>query len=247
MIKRLVSEWLGSFSLVFFGCGCTALASGYLQSDVAVIYQATVFGLVVAVLFHLLRPVSGAHFNPAVTIGFALADRFSIRDLVPYIAVQLVGAVCGAAALYVVVCGRGSVPVDAANFSPNGYGEHSPNGYSAGSAMIVEALVTFIFVLVNLAISRRNAVRFGGAALVGVSLMLCTLIAMPVTNASMNPARSTGIALVAGGYALDQLWLFWAAPLLGGLMAGLLYPLFARGGQPPKSARAVKSFGNQLS
>jgi aquaporin Z len=187
MLKRLTSECVGSFSLVFFGCGSTVIAGGYFCPDMEMVCQAAAFGLASTMLFYVLRPVSGAHFNPAVTVAFAIADRFPIRDLVPYIVAQVAGAIGGAMVLYVVASGRGDVSMNLATLGANGYGAHSPAGYHIRSALIVEALGTFVFVLVNLAALSSRVAGFSGPALIGVSMTLCSLIAIPVTNASMNP------------------------------------------------------------
>lgn len=247
MIRKLIGEWFGCFFLVFFGCGCTALAGATIRPELAAIYQAVAFGLAYTVLFQILRPVSSAHFNPAVTIGFAIANRFPVRDLVPYIAAQVTGAAAGAVVLYAIASGRTHLPIHTSLLGPNGYGEHSPGNYPVQSALIVEALATFVFVLVNLSVTRLRASRLGGAALIGLSMTLCSLIAVPVTNASLNPARSTGIALIVGGWALDELWLFWAAPLAGGLLAGIAYPLLIRAKPRIQRPGTDRAFGEQAS
>jgi aquaporin Z len=228
MFKKMLGECVGTFSLVFFGCGCTALASGYFRTDLGLICQAVAFGLAATTLVYVLRPISCAHFNPAVTVGFAVANRFPIRDLLPIIAAQVCGAVAGTWILYVVASARPGAPPDLIALGANGYGAHSPARYQLHAALIVEVLMAFVFVLVNLAVTSGKRMRIGGAALIGLSLTLCSLLAIPVTNASINPARSTGPALVMGGWALDQLWLFWAAPLIGGVLAGFFFPMLQR-------------------
>ncbi|WP_158937203.1 aquaporin [Burkholderia sp. S171] len=228
MFKKLIGECVGSFSLVFFGCGSTALASGYFRPDMGLVCQAMAFGLAATTLVYVLRPLCAAHFNPAVTVGFAIANRFPVRDLVPTITAQVAGATVGGWLLYIVASGRTGVSPDLIAFGANGYGAHSPAGYQLHAALIVEALMTFAFVLVTLSVASGRQARFNGAVLIGLSLTLCSLLAIPVTNGSLNPARSTGAALVAGGWALDQLWLFWAAPLAGGVLAGLVYPMLQR-------------------
>jgi aquaporin Z len=228
MFKKLIGECLGSFSLVFFGCGSTVLASGYFRPDMGLICQAVAFGLAATTLVYVLRPVCAAHFNPAVTVGFAIANRFPVRDLAPTIGAQVAGAIAGGWLLYVVASGRTGASPDLIAFGANGYGVHSPARYQLHAALIVEVLMTFVFVLVRLSVASGKHARFNGAVLIGLSLTLCSLIAVPVTNASLNPARSTGVALVVGGWALDQLWLFWAAPFAGGLLAGLVHPMLQR-------------------
>jgi aquaporin Z len=228
VIRKMIAECAGSFSLMFFGSGCTVLASGILRSDVRLLCQSLAIGLVAAALVYFVRRVSGAHFNPAVTVGFAIANRFPVCDLVPYIAAQVSGAIAGAALLYVVASGRQGFVPDLSTFGANGYGAHSPGRYQWHAALIVEALMTFAFVLVKLAVTFDKRARQSEPIIVGLALALSSLAAIPVTNASMNPARSTGLAFVVGGWALDQLWLFWAAPLAGGVLAGLFQPLIAR-------------------
>ena len=225
MIRSAIAECAGTFSLVFFGCGCSVLTSGYLHSDVRLIWQAVVLGLLATILVYLIRPLSGAHFNPAVTVGFAIANRFSVRDLVPYLVAQVGGAIAGAALLYFVASGRQGVHPDLSRFGANGYGAHSPGRYQLHAALIVEVMLTFAFVLVYLVVASSKRARLAGPFVIGLAFALMSPMAMPVTNASMNPARSTGLALVVGGWALDQLWLFWAAPLAGGVLAGLLHPV----------------------
>ncbi|WP_082508375.1 aquaporin [Burkholderia sp. Leaf177] len=228
IFKKMLGECVGTFSLVFFGCGCTALASGYFRADLGLICQAVAFGLAATTLVHVLRPISYAHFNPAVTVGFAIVNRFPIRELIPAIAAQVFGAMVGAWLLYVVVSARPGASPDFVAFGVNGYDAHSPAQYQLHAALIVEVLMTFVFVLVNLVVASGKRMRMGGPALIGLSLTLCSLLAIPVTNASINPARSTGPAVVMGGWALDQLWLFWAAPLAGGVLAGLFFPMLQR-------------------
>lgn len=247
MIRRLIGEWFGCFFLIFFGCGCTALASATMHPEMAAIYPAVAFGLAYTVLFHVLRPISSAHFNPAVTIGFAIANRFPVRDLVPYICAQVSGAAAGAFVLQSIVSGRVSFLAYPSLLGPNGYGEHSPGGYSVQSAWVVEVLTTFVFVLVNLSVASRRSARLSGGALIGISMTLCSMIALPVTNASLNPAHSTGTAFVVGGWALDELWLFWAAPLAGGLLAGIVYPLLMRAKPRKKSHSADHILSEHLS
>jgi aquaporin Z len=228
VIRRAIAECAGTFSLVFFGCGVSVLTGGYLHSDVGLLCQAVVLGALTTSLVYLIQPVSGAHFNPAVTIGFAIANRFPVRDLVPYLVAQVGGAIAGAALLYFVASGRQGVHLELSAFGANGYGAYSPGRYGLHAALIVETLLTFAFVLVYLIVAPAKHARLSGPIVIGLAFALLSLMAIPVTNASMNPARSTGIALVVGGWALDQLWLFWAAPLAGGMLAGLLHPVVMR-------------------
>jgi aquaporin Z len=240
VIRKMIAECAGSFSLMFFGSGCTVLASGLLRHDIRLLCQSLAIGVVATALVYFARRLSGAHFNPAVTIGFAIANRFPVRDLVPYIVAQVSGAIAGASLLYYVVSGRQGFGPDLSTFGANGYGAHSPGRYQWHAALIVEVLVTFAFVLVKLAVGVDKRARASEPIVIGIALTLASLVAIPVTNASMNPASSTGLALVVGGWALDQLWLFWAAPLAGGVLAGLLHPVLARHmcDTPPPQERA---------
>jgi aquaporin Z len=228
VIRRAIAECAGTFSLVFIGCGCSVLASGYLHSNVGLLCQAAILGLLTTTLVYLIRPLSGAHFNPAVTVGLAIANRFPVRDLIPYLIAQVGGAIAGAALLYFVASGRQGVHPVLSRFGANGYGAHSPARYELHAAFIVELLLTFAFVFVYLIVASNKRAHLAGPVVIGLAFGLMSLMAMPVTNASMNPARSTALALVVGGWALDQLWLFWAAPLAGGVLAGLLHPVLIR-------------------
>jgi aquaporin Z len=230
MFKKLIGECVGSFALVFLGCGSTVLASAHFSPALGIVCQAVAFGLAATTLVYVLRSVSCTHFNPAITVGFAIANRFPVRDLVPAIAAQVGGASAGGWLLYIVASGSSSGSPALIAFGANGYGAHSPDGYQWQTALFVEAFMTFVFVLVNLKVASSRYARTSGPMLIGLSLTLCSLLAVPVTSASMNPARSTATALVVGGCALDQLWLFWAAPLAGGVLAGLFYPILQRGG-----------------
>jgi aquaporin Z len=214
--------------LLLFGSGCTVLASGALRHDMRLLCQSLAIGIVTAVLVCFVRRLSGAHFNPAVTVGFAVANRFPVRDLVPYIVAQVGGAIAGVSLLYYMASGRQGFGPDLATFGANGYGVHSPGRYGWQAAFTVEALLTFAFVLIRLLLRSDKRNRISEPIVIGIALALASLVAIPVSNASMNPARSTGLALVVGDWALDQLWLFWAAPLAGGLLAGLLHPVLAR-------------------
>jgi aquaporin Z len=227
VIKRLTAECAGTCWLVFVGCGCNLLAFGYPETEAGSFVQASAFGLAVMTLVYFLRPLSGAHFNPAVSVGFAVANRFPVRDLVPYTLAQLAGAFIAAALLFAIAAARPGFDVMLSDLGANGYGDHSPGNYRLSAALLVEVLLTCVFVLVNLAAEGKRRTRVGGPLMIGVTLTLAYLLSLPVTGGSLNPARSTGPALLVGGWALDQLWMFWAAPLVGGVLAGLVYPLFA--------------------
>lgn len=222
MTKRLLAEFLGTFWLVFGGCGSAVLAAAYPELGIGFAGVALAFGLTVLTMAYAVGGISGGHFNPAVTVGLLAAGKFDARDLVPYVVAQLVGAVVAALALYLVVSGKADF-VSVGGFASNGYGEASPGGYSLTSALVIEVLLTFFFLIVILG-STSGRVPAGFAPIaIGLALTLIHLISIPVTNTSVNPARSTGVALFAEGPALAQLWLFWVAPLVGAAIAGVVY------------------------
>jgi len=222
MMRKLLAEFIGTFWLVLGGCGSAVLAATFPGVGIGLAGVSLAFGLTVLTGAYALGPVSGGHFNPAVTVGLWAGGRFPARDVVSYIVAQVAGAIAGAAVLYVIASGKPGFDL-AAGFASNGYGEHSPGGYALGSALVTEVVMTFMFVLVILGATHKRApVGFAGLA-IGLALTLVHLVSIPITNTSVNPARSTGPALFVGGWALAQLWLFWLAPLAGGLLAGLLH------------------------
>lgn len=221
--KRLAVEGVGTAWLVFIGCGSIVLNAGGAQPGYGVLEISLAFGLALATATYTLGRLSGAHFNPVVTVGFAAANRFPICDLIPYIAAQLLGAVAGATLLAYVASGRPGFDLAASEFGANGFGDHSPSDYQLHSAAVIELVMSFSFVMANLAISRRGVSRSVAPLVKGACFALVYLVALPVTNGAVNPARSTGPALLVGDWALDQLWLFWAAPMAGGVLAGILY------------------------
>ena len=222
MFRKCLAEFIGTFWLVLGGCGSAVLAATFPAVGIGFAGVALAFGLTVLTGAYALGPVSGGHFNPAVTVGLWAGGRFPARQIGPYILVQVAGAIAAAAVLYAIASGKPGFDA-AAGFAANGYGAHSPGNYSLGSALITEIVMTFMFVLIILGATHTRApVGFAGLA-IGLALTLIHLISIPVTNTSVNPARSTGPALFAGSWALAQLWLFWLAPLLGGVLAGMLY------------------------
>jgi aquaporin Z len=222
MVKKYVAEFIGTFWLVLGGCGSAVLAANFPEVGIGFAGVALAFGLTVLTAAYALGPVSGGHFNPAVTVGLWAGGRFPARHIVPYVIVQVAGAIVAAAVLYAIASGKPGFDA-AAGFAANGYGEHSPGHYSLTASLITELVMTFMFVLIILGATHTRApVGFAGLA-IGLALTLVHLISIPVTNTSVNPARSTGPALFAGSWALAQLWLFWLAPLLGGVLAGMLY------------------------
>jgi aquaporin Z len=239
--RRVWAEFLGTFWLVFGGCGSAVLAAAFPQLGIGFAGVALAFGLTLLTMAYTIGPISGCHINPAVTFGLWLAKRFPARDVIPYMIAQVVGAIAAAAVLYLVASGKpGWVP---GQFASNGYGPLSPGGYGPGAAIIAEIVLTFGFLMVILgATDKRAPVGFAGIA-IGLALTLIHLISIPIDNTSVNPARSTGPALFAGGAELSQLWLFWIAPLVGGGLAGLVYPtLFgAEVSEEPIVGKAVTS------
>lgn len=240
MPAKLTAEFIGTFWLVLGGCGSAVLAAGFPELGIGFAGVALAFGLTVLTGAYALGPISGAHFNPAVTVGLWAGGRFPAAQIVPYIAAQLVGAIAAAAVLYVIASGRPGFDL-AAGFAANGYGEHSPGGYSMSAALISELVMTFMFLIVILGATHKRApVGFAGIA-IGLALTLIHLISIPVTNTSVNPARSTGPALFVGGWALAQLWLFWLAPIVGAAIAGWVYrtALESEKAEPPVTGRVT--------
>ncbi|MDF0659365.1 aquaporin Z [Rhizobium sp. BC49] len=221
MRKSLVAEFLGTFWLVFGGCGSAVLAAAYPELGIGFVGVAFAFGLTVLTMAYAVGGISGGHFNPAVSLGLTVAGRFPAARLLPYIVVQAVGAVAAAALLYLIASGKAGFELG--GFAANGYGDHSPGGYSLLSALLIEVLLTMFFLIIILG-STSSRVPAGFAPLaIGLALTLIHLVSIPVTNTSVNPARSTGQALFVGGWALQQLWLFWIAPLAGGVLGGLVW------------------------
>ncbi|MBY3156951.1 aquaporin Z [Rhizobium laguerreae] len=221
MQKSLVAEFLGTFWLVFGGCGSAVLAAAYPELGIGFAGVAFAFGLTVLTMAYAVGGISGGHFNPAVSLGLTVAGRFPAARLVPYIVVQVVGAIAAAALLYLIASGKAGFELG--GFAANGYGDHSPGGYSLLSALLIEVLLTMFFLIIILG-STSSRVPAGFAPLaIGLGLTLIHLVSIPVTNTSVNPARSTGQALFVGGWAQQQLWLFWIAPLAGGALGGLVW------------------------
>ncbi|MDV4156118.1 aquaporin Z [Rhizobium brockwellii] len=221
MQKSLVAEFLGTFWLVFGGCGSAVLAAAYPELGIGFVGVAFAFGLTVLTMAYAVGGISGGHFNPAVSLGLTVAGRFPAARLVPYIVVQVIGAIAAAALLYLIASGKAGFELG--GFAANGYGDHSPGGYSLLSALLIEVLLTMFFLIIILG-STSSRVPAGFAPLaIGLGLTLIHLVSIPVTNTSVNPARSTGQALFVGGWALQQLWLFWIAPLAGGALGGLVW------------------------
>ena len=220
---RLSAEALGTFWLVLGGCGTAVLAATFPRTGVGFLGVALAFGLTVLTMAYAVGHVSGAHFNPAVTVGLACSGRFAWKDVPAYVVTQVVAATAAATVLFVIANGKPGFSAHASGFAANGYGDHSPGGYSLLSALVIEVVLTAFFLYVILgATDGRAPVGFAPIA-IGLALTLIHLISIPVTNTSVNPARSTGVAFFAGGWAQAQLWLFWVAPLVGGAIAGATY------------------------
>lgn len=221
MQKQLGAEALGTFWLVFGGCGSAILAAGVPDLGIGFLGVALAFGLTVVTMAYAVGGISGAHFNPAVTVGLAVAGRFPSGRVLPYIVAQLIGAILAAAVLYVIATGKPGAEIG--SFASNGYGTASPQGYSMLSALVIEIVLTAFFLIVILGATHGRApVGFAPLA-IGLTLTLIHLISIPVTNTSVNPARSTSQALFAGGTALSQLWLFWVAPLIGAAIGAIIW------------------------
>jgi aquaporin Z len=235
---KLAAEFLGTFWLVLGGCGSAVLAAAFPQVGIGLLGVSLAFGLTVLTGAYALGPISGGHFNPAVSVGLCVGGRFPASQLPGYIAAQLVGAVAGAGVLYLIASGKADFSL-AAGFASNGYGAHSPGSYSLLAALVTELVMTFMFLIVILGATHTRApVGFAGIA-IGLALTLIHLISIPVTNTSVNPARSTGPAIFVGEWALEQLWLFWIAPILGAAAAGFTHRALLEGPfiEPPITGR----------
>lgn len=219
MTPKLAAEFLGTFWLVLGGCGSAVLAAAFPELGIGFVGVSLAFGLTVLTAAYALGPISGGHFNPAVSFGLWAGGRFPAAHLLPYVAVQVAGAILAAAVLYFIASGKAGFDLSG-GFASNGFGEHSPGKYGLGAALVTEVVMTFMFLIVILGATHKRApVGFAGIA-IGLALTLIHLISIPVTNTSVNPARSTGPALFVGGWALQQLWLFWIAPIVGAVLAG---------------------------
>jgi aquaporin Z len=220
--KKLGAEFIGTFWLVLGGCGSAVLAATFPQTGIGFLGVALAFGLTLLTMVYAIGRISGCHINPAVSFGLWAGGKLPGKDLVPYVIAQVAGAIAASAVLYLIASGKAGFDL-AGGFASNGYGEHSPGGYSLLACLVTEAVMTFMFVFIILgAIHKLSPAGFAGIA-IGLSLTLVHLFTIPVTNCSVNPASSTGPALFAGGWALSQLWLFWVAPIVGALLAGLIY------------------------
>ncbi len=238
LTKKACAEFIGTFWLVFGGCGSAVLAAAFPGLGIGFAGVALAFGLTVLTMAYAIGHISGCHLNPAVSVGLAVGKRFPASELPAYIVAQVLGAIAAAGVLFVIATGKAGFSV-AGGFASNGYGEHSPGGYSLAACLVAELVLTFIFLLVILgSTDKRAPVGFAPIA-IGLCLTLIHLINIPVTNTSVNPARSTGQAIFAGGWAIQQLWLFWVAPIIGAAVAGLVYEAIWK--EPAPAAADVKA------
>jgi len=236
--KRLAAEGIGTFWLVFGGCGSAVLAAAFPEVGIGLLGVSLAFGLTVLTMAFAIGHISGCHLNPAVTVGLATGRRFPWSEVIPYMIAQVVGAVVAAFVLYIIASGKEGFSLSG-GFAANGYGVHSPGGYSLMAALVAEVVLTFMFLMVILGATDARAPAGFAPIAIGLALTLIHLISIPVTNTSVNPARSTGPALFVGGWALAQLWLFWLAPLLGAFLAGLAYPAVAGEAVAPRVQAAT--------
>ena len=225
--KRVSAEFFGTFWLVFGGCGSAVLAAAFPHVGIGLLGVALAFGLTVLTMAYAIGHISGCHLNPAVSVGLVIAGRFSSKDLAGYVLAQVAGGIAGAGVLYIIASGKPGFDVSG-GFASNGFGEHSPGGYSLVACAVAEGVLTFGFLMIILGSTDKRAPAGFAPIAIGLGLTLIHLIGIPVTNLSVNPARSTGPALFVGGWALSQLWLFWLAPIAGAAAAGWAYPALAR-------------------
>jgi aquaporin Z len=223
--KRAAAEFFGTFWLVFGGCGSAVIAAAFPQLGIGFAGVSLAFGLTVLTMAFAIGHVSGCHLNPAVSIGLVVAKRFSVRDLLPYIVAQVAGGIAASGVLYIIASGKAGFSL-AGGFASNGYGAHSPGGYSMPACFLAEVVLTAFFLLVILGSTDERAPKGFAPIAIGLCLTLIHLISIPITNTSVNPARSTGPALFVGGWATGQLWLFWVAPIVGAIIGGLISQFF---------------------
>jgi aquaporin Z len=234
--KRATAEFIGTFWLVFGGCGSAVLAAAFPSVGIGLLGVSLAFGLTVLTMAFAIGHISGCHLNPAVSVGLVVGKRFPASDLLAYVLAQVAGAIAAAGVLYTIASGKAGFDL-AAGFASNGYGAHSPGEYSLLACLVAEVVLTFMFLMIILGATDRRAPAGFAPIPIGLALTLIHLIGIPVTNLSVNPARSTGPALFVGGWALQQLWLFWLAPIVGAAIAGVIYPMVAS--EPEASAKAA--------
>jgi aquaporin Z len=231
MSKRIAAEFMGTLWLVLGGCGSAVISAAFPNFGIGILGVAFAFGLTVLTMAYAIGPISGAHLNPAVSLGLWISGRFKARELPAYIIAQVIGGIVGAGILYVIATGSAAFTPQG-GFATNGYGEHSPGQYTLLASAVTEVVMTFMFLMIILGATDRRAPAGMAPIAIGLALTLIHLISIPVTNTSVNPARSTGPALFVGGAAIEQLWLFWVAPIVGALLAGMAYRFFAEPREP---------------
>ncbi len=226
LIKKISAEFIGTLWLVLGGCGSAVLAATFPDVGIGLLGVSLAFGLTVLTMAFAIGHISGCHLNPAVSLGLWSGGRFSTAELGPYIAAQVAGGIAGAAILYLIASGQAGFDASAGGFASNGYGEHSPGGYSLTAALVTEIAMTFMFLIIILGATDKRAPQGFAPIAIGLGLTLIHLISIPVTNTSVNPARSTAVAIFQGDWAISQLWLFWVAPIVGAILAGIVYRWF---------------------
>ena len=241
LTKRCSAEFLGTFWLVLGGCGSAVIAAAFPNVGIGLLGVAFAFGLTVLTMAFAIGHISGCHLNPAISVGLVVGRRFPASELLQYVIAQVLGAVCAAGVLFVIASGKPGFDVSS-GFASNGYAAHSPGGYSLLACLVTEVVMTFFFLMVIQGATDRRAPAGFAPIAIGLCLTLIHLISIPVTNTSVNPARSTGPAIFVGGWAIEQLWLFWVAPMVGAAIAGVAYPaLFGDAANEPEIAKAVRA------
>jgi aquaporin Z len=231
--KRAIAEFIGTFWLVFGGCGSAVVSAAFPGLGIGFLGVALAFGLTVLTMAFAIGHISGCHLNPAVSVGLVIGKRFPASDLLAYVVAQVAGGIAAAAVLYVIASGNAGFSL-ANGFASNGYAEHSPGGYSLVACLVAEVVLTFMFLIIIQGATDRRAPQGLAPIAIGLGLTLIHLVGIPITNTSVNPARSTGPAIFVGGWAVQQLWLFWVAPIVGAAIAGVVYPAVAGDGSPEK-------------
>jgi aquaporin Z len=240
LTKRALAEVLGTFWLVFGGCGAAVLDAAFPNLGIGFVGVALAFGLTVLTMAYAIGHISGCHLNPAISVGLAVGKRFPASEVVPYVVAQVVGGLMGAGVLFLIASGKPGFDVSA-GFASNGYGAHSPGGYNLTACLIAEVVLTFMFLMIILGSTDKRAPKGFAPIAIGLGLTLIHLIGIPVTNLSVNPARSTGPAVFVGGWAIQQLWLFWLAPIVGGAIAGVVYSTLLEEKVPQGRAAAARA------
>lgn len=220
-MNKYIAEFIGTMWLVLGGCGSAVFAAAYPELGIGFVGVSIAFGLTVLTMAYAIGHISGCHLNPAVSVGLCVAGRFNKKELIPYIVSQVLGAILGATIIYMIANGKAAFEMG--GFAANGYGDHSPDGYSMGAALLCEIVMTMMFLIVILGATHHKAPKGFAGISIGLALTLIHLISIPITNTSVNPARSTSQALFVGDWAAQQLWLFWLAPIVGAILAGLIY------------------------